>query len=224
MFRFLFFISLVFALGILIFSCSGSVEEDRAALIALYNATDGDNWKDNTNWLSNKPLKEWSGVRINGQGRVDMLVLHENFLSGAIPPELGNLSHLQALSLYSNRELSGSIPPELGNLSNLEILFLSDNQLSGSIPPELGKLSNLERLFLVGNQLSGSIPPELGKLSNLERLFLMDNQLSGAIPSELGNLSNLVQVFLSGNPNLCMPVALKDWRHYYTAGVAKCFE
>ena len=99
MFRFLFFISLVFALGILIFSCSGSVEEDRtaveedrAALIALYNATDGDNWKDNTNWLSNKPLKEWSGVRINGQGRVDMLVLHENFLSGAIPPELGNLS------------------------------------------------------------------------------------------------------------------------------------
>ena len=114
MFRFLFFISLVFALGILIFSCSGSVEEDRAAveedraaLIALYNATDGDNWKDNTNWLSNKPLNEWSGVRINGQGRVDMLVLHENFLSGSIPPELGNLSHLQALSLYSNREYRG---------------------------------------------------------------------------------------------------------------------
>ena len=86
----------------------------------------------------------------------------------------------------------------------------------------MGNLSNLEILFLSDNQLSGPIPPELGKLSNLERLFLMDNQLSGAIPSELGKLSNLVQVFLSGNPNLCMPVALKDWRHYYTAGVAKC--
>ena len=25
---------------------------DRAALVALYNATDGDNWANNTNWLS----------------------------------------------------------------------------------------------------------------------------------------------------------------------------
>ena len=36
-----------------------SVESDRAALVALYNATGGANWTDNTNWLSDEPLSEW---------------------------------------------------------------------------------------------------------------------------------------------------------------------
>ena len=34
---------------------------EREALIALYNATDGDNWENNTNWCSDKPLNEWYG-------------------------------------------------------------------------------------------------------------------------------------------------------------------
>ena len=43
-------------------SAQDSVESDRAVLVALYNATDGPNWTDNTNWLSNEPLSEWHGV------------------------------------------------------------------------------------------------------------------------------------------------------------------
>ena len=35
---------------------------DRASLTALYNATDGPNWGDNTNWLTDAPLSEWAGV------------------------------------------------------------------------------------------------------------------------------------------------------------------
>ena len=31
-----------------------NVTADRAALVALYNATDGANWTINTNWLSNE--------------------------------------------------------------------------------------------------------------------------------------------------------------------------
>ena len=37
------------------------VSSDRETLIALYHATDGPNWKDNTNWLSTAPLDEWQG-------------------------------------------------------------------------------------------------------------------------------------------------------------------
>ena len=62
----------------------GSVEEDRAALVALYKATDGDNWTSKTNWLSDKPLGEWHGVWTNGQGRVRSLSLPRNQLSGTI--------------------------------------------------------------------------------------------------------------------------------------------
>ena len=175
-----------------------SPETDRQALIALYDATDGENWRNHTNWLSDAPTGEWSGVTTNAEGRVTELLLAENRLSGEIPPELGNLANLTDLDLSFN-QLSGQIPLELGNLANLEQLALQSNQLSGEIPPELGSLSNLESLVLGGNQLSGEIPPELGNLANLEQLALQSNQLSGEIPPELGSLGNLESLVLEGN-------------------------
>ena len=66
----------------------GSVATDRAALVAFYNATDGPNWRDNTNWLSNEPLSEWRGVTINDDGRVARLEFYRNGLAGPIPVEL----------------------------------------------------------------------------------------------------------------------------------------
>ena len=179
-------------------SDSGTEADDRAALMALYNATDGPNWATNTNWGSNLPLDQWHGVSTDDSGRVTRISLYADGLSGPIPAELGDLSNLEFLSLSFN-QLSGSIPAELGDLSNLEHLWISNNQLSGPIPAELGSLSNLEELSLSANQLSGSIPAELGNLSNLERLWLSDNQLSGPIPAELGSLSNLEGLFLSAN-------------------------
>ena len=162
--------------------------KDEAALVALYNATDGPNWRRNTNWLTDAPLSDWDGVsatRIALNGRVEgecvhRLSLGSNQLSGEIPAELGNLLKLQNLDLSSN-QLSGEIPSELGNLLNLEDLSLDDNQLSGEIPAELSNLPNLERLDLNDNRLSGEIPSELGKLPNLKYLYLDDNQLSGRI-------------------------------------------
>ena len=47
----------------------------------------------------------------------------------------------------SNNQLTGAIPPELGDLVNLGALVLSNNQLSGVIPAELGKLTQLQLLL-----------------------------------------------------------------------------
>ena len=164
-----------------------SVETDRNALVALYNATDGANWDDNHNWLSDEPLDHWDGVQTDSSGRVTVLRLYFNDLRGSIPSELGDLSALKKLHLNDN-QLSGSIPTELGNMSSLEDLRLDGNSLSGSIPAELGNLSALERLYLNRNQLSGSIPSELGNLSALERLYLANNQLTGCVPGALRNV------------------------------------
>ena len=171
---------------------------DRAALMALYNGTNGPNWAGNANWGSSAPLSQWHGVTTDNMGRVTEIDLYGNRLSGPIPVELGNLSNLRDLFLGGN-QLSGSIPVELGNLSNLHDLFLGDNQLSGSIPIELGSLSNLIGLGLSQNQLSGPIPAELGSLSSLEELYLWGNELSGPIPVELGKLSNLQYLNLNRN-------------------------
>ena len=115
---------------------SGSAETDREALVAFYNATDGENWSASDNWLSYAPLGEWYGVTTNDDGRVTTLYINDNALSGEIPAELGSLSNLTALSLRNN-ELSGEIPPELGSLSNLIELVLGDNDLSGCVPSSL---------------------------------------------------------------------------------------
>ena len=49
---------------------SEAVQRDRAALIALYEATDGANWDDGTGWLSDAPLGDWYGVTTDTDGRV----------------------------------------------------------------------------------------------------------------------------------------------------------
>ena len=177
---------------------SGSVATDRAVLVALYNATGGPDWFNNKNWLSDRPLGTWDGVSTDAGGRVTVLDLWANQLTGQMPPELADLSNLVTLNLGSN-QLTGQIPPELGGLANLKWLILSDNQLTGEMPPELGDLANLVTLDLSANQLTGQIPPELADLSNLVRLDLSANQLTGEIPPELADLSNLVTLSLGPN-------------------------
>ena len=174
------------------------ISGDRATLVALYNATGGPNWKNNKNWLTDKPLYLWDRVYTDPSGRVTQLHLWNNQLNGEIPAVLSNLTNLETLDLSEN-QLSGEIPRELGSLANLEWLALQDNQLSGPIPTQLARMSRLQYLDLELNELSGEIPRELGSLANLEWLALDHNQLSGEIPLELANLTNLRILWLGGN-------------------------
>ena len=163
---------------------------DRDALIALYRATDGDNWTDKENWLSNRPLDEWYGVTISSGGRVTWVDLSENGLRGEIPAALGDLDRLRVLILSGN-QLTGAIPREVGNLRDLVWLFVQSNELTGELPRELGRLSNLVYLYVYSNRLTGEIPAELGRLPNLAYLRLGFNELTGGIPGSFRNLSRL---------------------------------
>jgi len=194
----------------------------RDGLVALYRVTDGPNWRNKENWLTDKPIGSWYGVDTDAQGRVTELILHDNGLRGPIPQELGYLPHLERLELHGNalagpipsvlavltrlehldlnsNGLTGSIPTELGRLSNLSYLRLSSNNLEGPIPPELGSLANLDTLHLSHNGLTGTIPPELGNLTQLRLLHITDTRLTGAIPSEFGNLARLIVLALNRN-------------------------
>ncbi len=189
--------------------------QDSLALVALYNATDGPNWKTNSNWLvPGVPIWLWYGVKGNpATGCVDSLDLDGladfdvgwgggNDLKGTLPPEIGNLTSIRFMTLSFNRGttspmLTGEIPPELGNLSTLESLYLKECDFQGSLPPELGNLENLKVLEIWGNfDMESTLPPEWGNMSSLERLYIAVN-FTGTLPPEIGNLGNLELLNLS---------------------------
>ena len=193
-----------------------AINPDRGALVALYNATDGPNWVNNENWLTDAPLGEWYGVDTDAAGRIvgidlagqwdnETRVYIPHGLRGELPIELANLTELTTLRLRAN-SLSGPIPPKLGNLASLKRLELSHNSLSGPIPPQLDELAELRVLYLNNNSITGRIPPELGSLAELTLLNLSRNQLSGPIPQSFLQLDQLRRLYVGGQ-DVCVPGA-----------------
>ena len=144
---------------------------DRAALVALYKATDGPNWTNNTNWLSDKPLGEWFGVTTDKGGRVISLDLRYNNFNGEIPAEVGDLTALTSMDLIDNEisDLSA-----LSNLTKLTHLYLTENAISDM--SALSGLTQLETLDLALNSVQDVSP--LLSLTKLDSLNLEWNPLS----------------------------------------------
>lgn len=172
--------------------------KEREALIAIYQATGGDDWKDNKRWCSDAPVDKWYGVKSDPEGRIVELNLSNNNLQGSLPSEIAYLEHLTQLRLSDNN-LSGQIPPELFSLSQLKYLYLGRNCLTGKIPSEIGALTNLQSLHLEMNELSGELPHTIGQLSQLEFLDLSYNKFGGTIPLEIGSLVELKYLCLERN-------------------------
>lgn len=199
-----------------------SNDPEKDALMALYNATDGDNWTDNTNWNSEEPIGNWYGVTTDGDGHVTELALDNNNLAGSIPSEIGDMQWLTNIDI-SNNNISESIPEEFYSLTNMLYINMYENNLSGDISSNISQMSNLQvfnifnnnitdvfpvellgltDLFVLdfgGNNISGNIPENIGVLSNLQYLNIWGNQLTGGIPESLTTLTSLINMSFSSN-------------------------
>ncbi len=178
-------------------SSSGGVPpSDYDALVDLYNSTGGNNWTDNTNWLTGN-VENWFGINVENN-RVTRVRIEQNNLTGSLPASIGNLTAATEFDLESNG-ISGSIPVEIGEMVSLTELDLEDNLFTGTVPAALSSLEAIQNLSLEGNQLAGSIPTSLATLTNLIDLSLGDNGLTGNIPTEFGDLVNLQYLQLDNN-------------------------
>ncbi len=183
---------------------NGVMPGDYNALIAFYDATNGDNWSRRTNWKSSEPIRNWHGVTVKDY-RVAELSFSNNQLEGDIPPEFGDLTALVQFTA-DNNELT-SIPPEIGNLSSLNYLNLNLNKLK-SIPDEIGYLTSLGGLSLLDNHIS-KLPATIGNLTNLKYLSLERNVLT-ELPVEIGNLSSLETLNLFRNYLTSIPSEISN--------------
>lgn len=188
-------------------------EEEKEALMAIYNAMGGPSWKRVDNWGTDAPLKDWYGVEVDQfTGRVLRLYLGDNNLSGTIPEELGDLLFLEALDISDNKIVD--VSSELQPLINLRGLYVGGNPwqhfphilLQGglvtilsvsfdseaSIPEDFWELSgNLETLEFN----CPTIPAQIMNLNNISSLRL--SGFSGSIPEELCQLSGLQKLYLN---------------------------
>ncbi len=150
-----------------------TVVSDWAALVALYNATDGPNWYIDVNWLSHRPLEEWYGVTVDSRtGRVTHLDLTNNNLKWEIRSGLSGLDALESLVLVRNEITDLSA---LADLESLRVLILDNNPFS-----DVSALSGLEQLETLYLSWSGvrDISPLLA-LPNLRQLSIWQVPLGG---------------------------------------------
>ena len=69
----------------------------------------------------------------------------------------GARGNLQLLDLSKNN-LSGPLPEDLGDASHIDLLRLSDNQLTGLVPDTYQVLSYASLVALDGNSLAKGAP------------------------------------------------------------------
>ena len=148
--------------------------------------------------------------------------LHNNNLTGALPPWLFqhphlvscwlqnnsftgtplqdpvNATHLQLL-LLENNNFTGTIHHSFGTgMPRLVTFTFSNNDFSGPLPSSMSNMTRLGTIVGIGNKLNGPLP-SLGQWPALKVVVLAGNRLTGVIPVSLGRSRNLTTLVLRGN-------------------------
>ena len=78
--------------------------KEKAALIKLFNANNGNNWDDFTkqNWCSDQPLELWRGIEMTPDGKhVRSVWIYDYNLKGQIPKEIADLTELEVFKMIN---------------------------------------------------------------------------------------------------------------------------
>ncbi len=180
---------------------------DSLALVAIYEALDGRNWKSTATycpgprcWLHDDTwVRNWFGVEFAGDldSMVTELKLDDEQLVGTLPAEIGDLEFLTHLELQNNA-IGFDLPESISELWSLEVLNVSGNLITG-YPAGLYDLPFLEVVDLSDNALGGRLPEGFASMRVLKYLYLSGNNFEGPIPASFLGMSGLRGLFLGQN-------------------------
>lgn len=178
-------------------TASGIPASERAALIDLYNGTNGAGWWDMVGWLGEPGTEcSWTGVTCDESGTTVVgLFFGFTNMAGSLPATLNQLTNLTSVVIGDQNQLTGAFP-SLAGLTQLQSIDIRNTALSGRLP-SLAGLTSLQAATFLNNQFDGSIPP-FGELPALTWFSASANRLSGDIPS-LDGLPVLSGFYVGGN-------------------------
>ena len=104
---------------------------------------------------------------------IDLIKTTDNILWNNVTFADGRIT---TLDCFTCTDLKGEIPSDIGNLTKLTQLILWSTQLTGSIPSSIGSLSNITSITITDSQIDGTIPSSIGSL-NLTLLDLHGRSL-----------------------------------------------
>ncbi|MFY0600782.1 MAG: hypothetical protein JXR03_14000 [Cyclobacteriaceae bacterium] len=185
---------------------------DSTALVAIYEKAGGENWLNDSGWLS-ESLDTWSGVTVSDK-RVTALNLSGNNLIDTIPQINEGLESLTDLNIRSNELRS---IPDLTRLSALTNFEVTNNRLEfGSLEPNVGisgiayspqGLVGLEKEELFETGQSYEISREISGSTNTYAWFKEDKD------------ANVTSVDSDGSSAITIPINEFDDEGFYFARV-----
>eukprot|EP01117_Protostelium_nocturnum_P000457 TRINITY_DN1052_c0_g1_i1.p1 TRINITY_DN1052_c0_g1~~TRINITY_DN1052_c0_g1_i1.p1 ORF type:complete len:1229 (+),score=344.14 TRINITY_DN1052_c0_g1_i1:112-3798(+) len=182
----------------LLFFSPSLAQFDRPALVDFYNAFNGANWINNTNWLSDVHHCEWFGIVCYDAGIAKVVVgfrLPLNNLEGSLPPNFfGTFPYLVGLDLSSNI-ISGTLDDSICKGKYLQYVELSLNIIGGTLPNCWTEASQVYYFSIRYNRFVGTFPETFGNLRNLTAFDLSENQLEGSIPDHFCMVNQTITYF-----------------------------
>ena len=177
----------------------------KKALIEFYQAMGGPNWKRNTGWCSDKPLREWGKEEDERYNTLEwsegvscdwVFAIQVENAKGSIPKCILNMGPLASIDIDGN--VTGELPEWLGKYPSMQFIKIGDSKgvggLTGTIPQSLWRMD----LRLEHNKFTGPLPADL-LVYKMESSYdgstfevkLNNNDYSGKIPDAVLNHSRL---------------------------------
>ena len=161
----------------------------KKALMKIYDAMDGPNWKMTNKWDLSKPLSSWDCVSWYEDSRGFVLDFEgETGLKGEFPDCFGELTLLDEFFVQNETGVKGKLPPSFNKLKNLKFFALYNTSMT-SLPEVFEGMNSLVYVNISGNHLmTGSLPESLGRCTKLVDLAVGDNAFTGTVPDSWARL------------------------------------